>query len=137
MTFIWLASDVLDCFFVGARFADLDLADSGVEEIGVLCLPFNRTDTQMVSNDFWYLDALYSLRIIVFAFEFTVGLLVRRELGNDFGEVPDLYVAQFVSEIEVTSQRLRVSFLIVVGVKEERTFVKALDVFMAVRKYGV
>jgi len=66
-----------------------------------------------------------------------VGLLVRRELGNDFGEVPDLYVAQFVSEIEVTSQRLRVSFLIVVGVKEERTFVKALDVFMAVRKYGV
>ena len=66
-----------------------------------------------------------------------MGLLVRRELGNDFGEVPDLYVAQFVSEIEVTSQRLRVSFLIVVGVKEERTFVKALDVFMAVRKYGV
>lgn len=137
MTFIWLARDVLDCFFVSARFADLDLADSGVEEIGVLCLPFNRTDTQMVSNDFWYLDALYSLRIIVFAFEFAVGLLVRRELGNDFGEVPDLYVAQFVSEIEVTSQRLRVSLLIVVGVKEERTFVKALDVFMAVRKYGV
>jgi hypothetical protein len=52
MTFIWLARDVLDCFFVSARFADLDLADSGVEEIGVLCLPFNRTDTQMVSNDF-------------------------------------------------------------------------------------
>jgi len=66
-----------------------------------------------------------------------VGLLVRRELGNDFGEVPDLYVAQFVSEIEVTSQRLRVSLLIIVGVQEERTFVKALDVFMAVRKYGV
>ena len=66
-----------------------------------------------------------------------MGLLVRRELGNDFGEVPDLYVAQFVSEIEVTSQRLRVSLLIVVGVQEERTFVKALDVFMAVRKYGV
>ena len=137
MTFIWLARDVLDCFFVSARFADLDLADSGVEEIGVLCLPFNRTDTQMVSNDFWYLDALYSLRIIVFAFEFAVGLLVRRELGNDFGEVPDLYVAQFVSEIEVTSQRLRVSLLIIVGVQEERTFVKALDIFMAVRKYGV
>jgi hypothetical protein len=66
-----------------------------------------------------------------------VGLLVRRELGNDFGEVPDLYVAQFVSEIEVTSQRLRVSLLIIVGVQEERTFVKALDIFMAVRKYGV